>query len=172
MIKYQSFVLFVILFLGCSNPKSKQVSEIDEDLLKTEIQVLDTTLIRFVDYIRETTTVQEIGNIHIDSLIVGIRFNENEDIESKRFFGVDSVIFISYFVNNNTDFNESDFRGIVDLNDYKIAVFDKNNIGKRFYSSSELKQIELTDLYRPQINVDVIRVWQIKGDSLVRWALL
>ena len=166
MIKYLIHLLVITLMLySCGDSKSKQTISVDENLTPSE-NLIDTTFIRIINEIRESITLKETNNILIDSLIIALKFDNNDN--NKNFFGADTVCFISFFV-DGINYSECEFKGILDMINYKITVFDKYDMGGCFYNNSELKQIDIKDLYKPHINLVAISVCKIKGNSLIQW---
>jgi hypothetical protein len=136
-----------------------------ENSIKIESPI-DTTIIRIINELREEPIWwREMNDNPIDSLIIAVRFDEND--KNKGFYGADSVVYILFL--DDTDYSKYGFKGIINMNDYKIAIFDKSDIGGYFYNGSALEQVDMKDLYKPHINLAVIFICRVKGDRLVLW---
>ena len=130
------FYLLGILVLAhsCNNHRIKNVGEI-----AVVEEKLDSNLVRGVLNLIRTGEHIKYPEIELNESYIAMGF-----LEISEHLPPDSTILIFYchdtFMNEN---NKNNYKGMLNIDGYNVAVFDKGNFGDKYYNIDSLQQISL-----------------------------
>lgn len=135
-------ILCVLILLSCSNNQKKKRSgvRLPPEEIKVVKEKLDSSLVKGVLKLIRSNKHLKYPEIPLSEsfIIIGFLLGSETRIES------DSIVNISYYVNYFDPYNkENNFKGIMNIYGYNIAIFDRRNFGDKFYNADSLKQIPL-----------------------------
>ena len=134
------FYLLGILTLvySCDNPKTRSVEEllsIEEVVIVKE--KLDSNLVRGVLNLVQTGDHLKYPEIELNESFIAMGFLAIPDNPP-----LDSMVLITYFHNTFApDDSKNNYRGMLNIEGYNVAIFDMGNFGNKYYSIDSLRQI-------------------------------
>ena len=131
----------LILASSCNNPKTKKGFLSTEEVLAVK-EKLDSNLVRGVLNLVQTEEHLKYPEIKLNESFIVMGF-----LVTSEHLRLDSIILISYchsaFRNDN---NENNYKGMLNIEGYNVAIFDKDNFRDKYYNIDSLKQISIEDL--------------------------
>ena len=162
-IKNIYYLLCILLLVSCGNNPKAQSSETNlpiEDL-KVVKEKLDTNLMRGILKLLESKEHLKYPDIRLDESFILIIFY----VEPKRFS--DSIVSISYFYQTfPIDDNRNNYVGMLNIDGYNIAVFDKGNFGESYYNIDSLQQIPLDGFKRYTMKYIFMEKYYVRDKKL------
>ena len=132
-------LLSVLLFASCgNNPKTKVTETV---LLSEEVadvkEKLDTTLVKGILKLVQSNEHLKYPEIPLNESFITIGFLRGNPSS-------DSTVTITYFHNNFDPFRkEINYKGMLNIDNYNVAIFDVGNFGDIYYNADSLKRISL-----------------------------
>jgi len=160
------FLGILVFASGCNNPKSKS----GEGLLSIEDIVvvkekLDSNLVRGVLNLVQTEEHLKYPEIELSESFIVIGFLTIPDHPP-----LDSTVRISYFHNTfPTDNNRNNYRGMLNIEGYNIAIFDRGNFGGKYYNIDSLQRVPLDGFKRYPMKTFSAEVYYVL-DGILKYA--
>jgi len=158
-------ILFSIVFTTCNNTitQRKEVY-ISNDNIKERI---NTDLQKELESYMNRIYNSKYYNFIDSSVCFTLEFTQ--DKERVNFWAVphedlDPVIFISYL---NCKYTPEGYKGIIRKDSFKIAIFDPDNIGNKFYDDKALEFVKVEELVCVNSEIwSLTNAVKIRGDSI------
>lgn len=136
------FLLILLLLVSCGNNPNTKSSEVGLSVEEVTVvkEKLDSCLVKGVLELIHSEEHLKYPEIPLNESFIVIGFLKGSDSRTES----DSIVNISYFHNTFNPYdNENNYKGIINIDGYNIAIFDRRNFGDKFYNTDSLKQIPL-----------------------------
>ncbi|MDL2320625.1 hypothetical protein LJC45_05795, partial [Alistipes sp. OttesenSCG-928-B03] len=84
--------------------------------------------------------------------------------------GADTVIYITMY-RNAWDWDSLGYKGIIQLDSINVAIFDKNNVGVKYYNSFIIEKVPLDTYYCLDVKIESSVIFTQKNGILEGWDL-
>lgn len=157
------YLIIITLITGCLNRKKEKKDVVrqdmvvvnDKDVLRDDLAV---ELGRFVDWHSRVSDIDSIKGICYTVEF----FNENFIMFTEK----DTIIILSYYAHGVDTIG---YKGILFVDDYPVAVLDKDTIGLVLYDERSLIEVPLTRFNRIKYRVrPVARFFRLEHGKLKR----
>lgn len=163
MIRITLPIILFLFLVGCKQSRCQE-KDMVKDLRSHQFAGSDSTCLLNPDL--KTYILEYINNIEENDSIYDVSYILEfiNDSNSWGFDATDSCIIISFY---QCCLELGGYQGVATINDYKIIVLDKYEIGRNFYNEPFLERIPVDSLSCTNENIRPIRIFRIKGDE---WA--
>ena len=151
------YILCFILMLSCGNNSKTKSSE--KGLPTEERTVikekLDSKLVQGIFDLVKSKEHLKYPEIPLDESFFAIGFLKGSSIKIES----DSIVSIFYYYNSfDSHDKENNYKGMIRIEGYNVAIFDRGHFGDKFYNADSLKQIRLDSFKSyPLKNIPIAR---------------
>ena len=157
--------LLLVTTISCGHRARNDRNAIDG--IVTAKEILDLKLRNAVaKLIGDTAEGYGIDSSSLSESCLTIQFTDSCG-EPDIFFS-DSLVTISYYV-CEVEYPMYEYKGILTVDNYNIAIFDKNNVGLKYYNTDSLVTIPIDKFECYSMSLTSALVFYMKGDSLRYW---
>ncbi len=156
-----SIIVFLLLLASCNvNNNTKELKQESLfDSITTKNQILDNQIRLGIEELKK-----EYPDLHRN--VIAVYFTGSESFSEV--IRADSLIVISYY-DTKADLPQECYKGYFEMDSTSVLIFDRDNIGLRFYNSSVLNTSQTISFNKSSLDVLIIIAFIIKNDSLFRW---
>lgn len=129
------------------------------DSLTTKNQFLDTQIRQGIEELKK-----EYPDLH--RKVIAVCFTGSDSFSEV--IRADSMIVISFY-DTKADLPQECYKGYFEMDSTSVLIFDRDNIGLRFYDSSVLNTSQNISFNKTSLDVLIMIAYIIKNDSLLRW---
>lgn len=159
-------ILIMCFFISCNlRSKSNNLHVADAVIEPVEVQPKLDSALQWAVHKLVGSNLHLQYDIPLSESCITIRFISNAD---KGAYFSDSLVSVSYYTNDWRDLLP-EYKGMLKIDNYNVAVFDINNIGNKYYNSDSLRFISL-DNYKPILMPYVyVHSFYYKNGKLKYW---
>jgi uncharacterized phage-like protein YoqJ len=160
--KVNNLIIALLLLLSSCNVNNntgKLKQEFLFDSITTKNQILDTQIKLGIEELKK-----DYPDLHRH--VIAVYFTDSESFSEV--IKADSLVVLSYY-DSKADLPQECYKGYFEMDSTSILIFDRDNIGLRFYDSSVLNTSQTINFNKSSLNVMIIIAYIIKNDSLIQW---
>ena len=160
-------ILLPLIIISCGNRVRNDISaESMENILAVK-DILDLKLKNaVVKLIEDTSKGYGIDSSSLSESCLVIQFTDS--CGKPGIFFSDSLVTISYYV-CGMEYPMSEYKGILTIDNYNIAIFDKNDVGLKYYNADSLATIPIDRFKCYSMSLESALAFYMKGDTLRYW---
>ena len=157
------YIIFILLICSsCSSGKKKENSHETSSNIEFELK-LDTTLMKAVCELIDYKDYEKY-EIPLSESVIIIYFFKRREIDVGTSYSIEVHHYVSGF-----DYIADDYKGIIDMDGHKIAIFDENDIGRKFYNADSLQYIAFDSFKSYPMDVIITPAFFVKDGVLLSW---
>ena len=168
--------LLSLIVISCGNRvRNDRNTESVESLLAVKDILEQQLKDAIIELAKDIAKIYEIDTSSLSESCFIIQFRDSTG-QSRLFFS-DSIAIVSYYISDR-EYPLHEYKGLLEVNNYNIAIFDKNDVGLKYYNADSLNVIPLERFNPIPLNkfdrnsmyvTTPALIFYMRGDTLRYW---